>query len=357
MKKQILSLRATTYMFIGVSIVLLAVAIKVIFFPSTATQMLINEADIDYEKKYEINLDGRIGLGVFTPSPLDENFKSVIEFEDIIEKKLEYMLLFKSWGDQDSAFPVEYFPYLRKLELTPVITWEPWIRDFNHPEAIQKEYTLTRIAEGYHDDYVESWAGGAKEEGIEIIIRFAHEMSTVEGEKTWYPWQGEPEEYIKAYKRIVNIFRENEAWNVKFMWSPIIFHGAGDINLYYPGNDYVDLIGFTSINLGEISGKKGEDYNWLGCDYIITEQYKQVVKFSKPIIVTELLSNDLGGDKASWYSNCLTIAASLQKVVGLISVQIDSDFRWSQYEIDWRVDSTQETLDAFKKGIKNKSYK
>ena len=40
--------------------------------------------------------------------------------EDIIEKKLEYMLLFKSWGDQDSAFPVEYFPYLRKLELTPV---------------------------------------------------------------------------------------------------------------------------------------------------------------------------------------------------------------------------------------------
>jgi beta-mannanase len=304
--------------------------------------------------KEQLQESERVKLGVFIPDALDTKLESVFEFERLVDHKMNYLLMFNSFGDENNNYlSLENFEYLQVKELKPIITWEPWKRDFSDPGRFQPAFSLEAISKGELDNYIKRWANDIKDIKIDVILRFGHEMNTPEGQKIWYPWQGEPQNYINAYRRIVDIFRMEDVTNVEFMWSPIIFHGAGDVNLYYPGNEYVDHIGLTAINLGETFGKNGEDYNWLNCDYLIEHQYNQVAKWNKEIIVTELLSNDVGGSKASWYKTCFEIIKRLDLIIGVISIQTDADYAWSNNPIDWRVNSSPDSLAAFKESIRN----
>lgn len=304
-----------------------------------------------------LNLGGRIGLGVFDPTMENTNFQSIIDFEDMVNHKMEYVLLFRAWGDSDSLFPSEDISYLRTLNLTPIITWEPWKRDFDNPTVLQPEYSLVSIANGNHDTYIKSWAQAARNANIKIVLRFAHEMNSKEGYKAWYPWQGESDNYKKAFQRIVDIFKQEGADNVKFLWNPFLYDGSGPMDPYYPGDKYVDYIGFTAINLGNNIGKITGQFQWRDCNDLIAEQYKAVEKWNKQIIVVELLSAEQGGSKADWYSQCLAMIPQYTNIIGVISVQVGDDKVWAQAPIDWRINSSKESLKAFVEGIKNKAYK
>ncbi|HVX92833.1 MAG TPA: hypothetical protein VHA74_01830, partial [Candidatus Dojkabacteria bacterium] len=101
----------------------------------------------------KINPLGRIGVGAYFPNLNKDNFDKVITYEDMINHKLSYLLLFDAWGDQDKDFPTTLVTYADELDMTSVITWEPWKRDFNRPSTIdQSAYSLTNIIAGKQDD-------------------------------------------------------------------------------------------------------------------------------------------------------------------------------------------------------------
>ncbi|WP_176706728.1 glycoside hydrolase family 26 protein [Paenibacillus hemerocallicola] len=139
------------------------------------------------------------------------------------------------------------------------IGWEP-------------QYGLDAVKD---DEYVRSFARQAKEAGIPIFLRYASEMNG-----NWVPWYDEPQKYVEKFRLVSRIIKE-EAPNVAMVWSPN-FWPQDNIDAYYPGDEYVDWVGFSLYSTPYYDGK--EDFSKNQIDYFIPlyEKYKH-----KPIMIAE----------------------------------------------------------------------
>jgi len=293
-----------------------------------------------------------VGLGIYTEDLPYDNFVSVYEFETLVEHKMAYVLWFHAWGDQDRDFPAEAIQAASDLGLTPVITWEPWRRRFDDPAASQPVYSLRSIADGEHDAYIREWAQGARSLGVPIVLRFAHEQSTEPGIKSWYPWQGEPEAYRDAFRRIVTVFRDEGADKVTFLWSAMWLNSWA--SEYYPGDDVVDRVGTTTLNHGTAAIAPWAE--WRTFDDLFAPQYEAALQWDKPIMISELATAEQGGDKAAWLRDCFSsLETSYPRVNAVILFEVESDREWPA--INWSVASSDESLAAFKDVIDDPTFK
>jgi hypothetical protein len=165
-----------------------------------------------------------------------------------------------------------------------------------------------------------------------MMLRFGHEMNG-----TWYPWAGNPDSFVAAWRHVVSVFRADGVTNVKWVWSPNIQEGAKyPISPYFPGDEWLDYVGLDGYNWGS-----GE---WLSLQDVFAPSYAIVTQLStKPVIITETSSSESGGDKAAWIRNgfMTSIPQSFPRVTAVVW------FNRTQ-EDDWRINSSQASLDAYR---------
>jgi beta-mannanase len=283
-------------------------------------------------------------------SPYD-NYAAVGAFEALLKHKMAYVLWFQSWGD-DPEFRSDWVLLAAQKGLIPVITWEPWKRDFVTPWVVQPEYALETITAGQHDDYLRSWARAAKAAGVPIVLRFAHEQSTRIGARPWYPWQGDPESYRDAFRHIVAIFRQEEADNVRFLWSAMWLQLYAEA--YYPGDDVVDIVGTTILNHG--LGATADWAGWRTFDYLFSPEYIVAEKLGKPVMITEMATAEQGGDKPAWLRDAFSsIRTRYTLVEAVLLLEMPVDREWPV--INWSVASSPASLAAFEEAIADPTFK
>lgn len=161
---------------------------------------------------------------------------------------------------------------------------------------------LQSIANGSYDWQVAAFAQAAAKDGRTLYVRPLHEFNG-----DWYSWaafrgnNGDPgveDRFKAAFRRVVQVFRDNGAWNVKFQWAPNNWSTRGDISqigTFYPGDAYVDMCCFSAYNFG---GSR-----WQTFSQAFGPTYKAITSFTqKPICLGEgsAKSWDWGGDKAAW---------------------------------------------------------
>ena len=205
--------------------------------------------------------------------------------------------IWSQWGNPNTReFPTAVMDGLRSRGVKPFVFWEPW--DPNVPWGTA--FTYDRIDAGDHDAYIRRWARDAAAYGGPVLLRFAHEMNG-----TQFPWAVEGglgntvTGFKKVWNRIWSFFRQEGATNVKFVWSVAKESCAGGCNPYaelYPGDYFVDFVGFSSFNWGDAYGRTWQsmyDGYWK-----VTGLLDDIS--DRPIIVAETASNDVGGDKPAW---------------------------------------------------------
>lgn len=165
----------------------------------------------------------------------------------------------KKYKDTDSYFPLAYAEEIKKLGGAIQIGWEP-------------SFGLDDVRD---DEYVRQFAREAKASGIRVFLRFAGEMN---GE--WVPWFGDPQKYVEKF-RLIHDIMEEEAPNVAMVWSPN-FLPRDNIAPYYPGDEYVDWVGFSLYTIPFSHGEEKPGGNPI--DYLrpLYEAYKH-----KPIMISE----------------------------------------------------------------------
>ncbi|HEY3250659.1 MAG TPA: glycosyl hydrolase, partial [Ignavibacteria bacterium] len=170
------------------------------------------------------------------------------------------------------------------------------------------------------DKELRQWARDLKKSGIPVLIDFAAEPNG-----DWFPWSGQyngsgklngygdpnypdgPEIYRDAYRHIINLFKDENVTTVTW-----VFHvnaiGApnqewNNIKNYYPGDDYIDWIGFSAYG----PQRWGESYQRF-ID-IIQNVYTDLSSLSntRPIAVLEFGVADYLPDvnKALWIQSAL----------------------------------------------------
>lgn len=162
---------------------------------------------------------------------------------------------------------------------------------------------LEDIAAGVYDDFFLKWVNGYGKSweygfktwiqnqpaGSTIMFRFAHEMNG-----DWYPWGDKPTEYVAAWKHIHDLF-EAEGVNqyIQWVWCPAGAMNVGshsDLNVYYPGDDYVDWTCFDEYNWGTNFSWS----SWTSFKDMVTPAYNFMVTNypTKPIVIGEFGSSE-----------------------------------------------------------------
>ncbi|GEM_PF-2202191 len=295
--------------------------------------------------------DGKLIVGVSLPGGVSGNEGEGLGAVDGFAKATgQYPATFSIWinfGYGSTAFPsASYLDGLYARGITPVIFWQPVGPEIhlsggnpNAPTAGAKKYSNQAIANGSFDAYLNAWGAAAKAYGKPVIVRYAHEMNG-----SWFPWSewkagtaqardyynvgNTPANFVKSWQHVHDVIRNNQnAKNVKFLWAPI---GAGPAE-WYPGNNYVQYVGFDAYTRFEGGFKSMEETYVRPIQRVrklVTGNENTVS--TKPIIIAETGVDERFSpeQRASWLSNGLP--AMLSKYPDLHAIIY---FNFSQWYI------------------------
>ena len=205
----------------------------------------------------------------------------------------------------------------------PLVNWEPAGIDFDD------------IISGSLDTTIKARANGSKAMTKKFFLDFAAEMNGDEG------WSGNnPQKYIAAYRHIHDLFEAAGADNVVWAWCPNVADVDGTTNQtmsYYPGDAYVDWTGVDGYNWG--TSQAG--FGWQSFKDVFEEIYPKLAAKGKPIIIGEMASDEVGGDKGAFIDG---IIPTLKNDYPLIKAVVWFDVK---KERKWQINSSAGSLSAY----------
>jgi len=283
-------------------------------------------------------------------------------FEKLAGKNIVWLNFSNDWFN-GIRFPLESVQNIYKSGALPSIRMLPW----SNYDKNDKMYSLYKIVRGDFDKDLHQWAQDLKKCGIPVLIDFAAEPNG-----DWFPWCGKlngannkteygdkneydgPEIYRDAYRHVINIFREENADKVTWVFHVNAVGSFSEdwnkIKNYYPGDDYIDWIGVSAYG----PQRWGESYTRL-LD-IIQPAYNELCELSpdKPIAVLEFGIADYlpNVNKALWIQSALYTVQQPEfsriKAVGWWhSTWWNADGTMSAIQID----SSPESLRFYKEAI------
>jgi hypothetical protein len=291
-------------------------------------------------------------LGAYD-SGLPETAEGLIELEHEISTTLPLVQIYTAWGDgAEHAFPVRACTMIRTLGSVPVVTWEPWVAVFDsarHPQLPLPRQRdrggLAAIARGEYDFYIDRWASDAARYGHPFFLRFAHEMN----DPYRYPWgpqNNTKEEFIASWRHIVERFRKARATNVIWVWSPHVAYEWWD--LYYPGDDVVDWTATSVLNYGPIA----QWSRWWSFQEIFGTKYERLARFGRPVMIAELGSLRVGGDRAAWYREALSdLPSRMPAVKAVLLFHASNDQTVTAQKVEWTFEGDADVAAAVRKAI------
>ena len=257
--------------------------------------------------------------------------------EEGLETTLPLIQIYTAWGDKpDQQFPLVLAHAIAGVGSIPLITWEPWLSDFEnqrHPHIalrdVRERHGMAAVARGDYDFYVDAWAAEAARFRGPILLRFGHEMNDAY-RYPWGPQNNTKEEYIAAWRHVVERFRAASATNVLWVWSPHVAYEYWD--LYYPGDEYVDWVATGALNFGPIS----QWSRWWTFAEIFGKKYPKLASFGKPVMVAEFGSLAVGGDRTAWYREALSdLRTRYPQVAALLFFNVAEDQTVTYQKVDW----------------------
>lgn len=272
------------------------------------------------------------------------NLDALDAFSAQVGKMPKHVLVYQHWGAADGyAWNTDMLDALEARGVQAMLTWSPWNWAGEMPQV---DYALSTTISGAHDARIDAWATAAAAYAKPLYIRFAHEMNGY-----WYPWcrgvnGNTAAQYIAAWRHVVNHFRAAGATNVCWIWAPNVIAGQ-DSNPtqfpfvdMYPGDAYVDMIGFSAYNYGDLN--VGDTWRSIGDILSVSYAQAHALAPTKPIYIAEMACSPTTGDKAAWIADTFLtdIPTLFPDLVGAMWFNEDK-------ECDWTVDSSPASLAAY----------
>ena len=171
--------------------------------------------------------------------------------------------------------------------------------------------SLARIAASGYDRYLIRYAKEVAAFGRPVVISFGHEMNGF-----WESWgytHTPAADFRAAWRHIVDVFRQNGATNVKWLWQVnSVSKKTGPIHDFWPGAKYVNWVGVSGYYY-----LPGETFK-----YIFEPVISQVRKFTNdPILIAE--TGVSSGPKAVFNIKDLFHGLRAQHAIGILWFDLD----------------------------------
>lgn len=223
--------------------------------------------------------------------------------------------------------------------------------------AIQLAFEPNKGLDAVQDDaYLHEFAKKAKESGVPIFLRYAAEMNG-----NWVKWHDDPKKYVEKFRLVSNVMKA-EAPNVAMVWAPSSSGNQEEMNVYYPGDEYVDWVGINlysvTIYNGDPKQPAQQDNPLDYIDYVYNKYSSR-----KPIMVAEYAATNFSApDHYDATKFAITKMNMLYNGVKLLYPRVKSINWYSVNNIDksprperrlnnFSIVQNAKVLDAYKKMI------
>lgn len=259
--------------------------------------------------------------------------------EQLIGRKFDIASYFYGYGD---LFPTDFErAYAANGTRDVLLAWNMGPTRF------------TEWTRGDHDAYLLKIAALARQYPYTLYVRPWPEMNgdwqdfmpTATGDRVH---GGTPAEFIAAWRHVVTTIRSAGGTNIKWVFNPYAatYPGTADVRELWPGRQYVDVLGMDGYNWG------GGPAPWQSFETVFGPMYKILTSLDPdlPVWICETSSKEpsindgaprlKGQNKGTWIKNAFESTA-FPRVTALA---------WFHglKERDWRIDSSRDSLRAFK---------
>ncbi len=206
-----------------------------------------------------------------------------------------------------------------------------------------------RVLQGEYDSFLNNYAQTISNFDHPVLFRLGNEMNG-----DWCPYSGyntsrDAEVYVNFYKYIYNVFKENGVDNVIWVWNPNDksfpdFKWNAAYN-YYPGDEYVDVVGMTAYNTGTYYSGVGE--KWMTFEELYQATYDEYSEhFGQPLMITEFASASMGGSKSQWIRDMFAKIPAYSEIK--LAVWWDGcDYNGKEVARNYTIKENQEVLNTF----------
>lgn len=232
---------------------------------------------------------------------LAERTGAVADWAELNGTRPRIVNWFQQWLSGERRFRPDWARRVARAGAVPMITWEPWSApEGERHQPVQPDISLARIAAGDHDEVIRAWARDVAAYRGPVLIRPMHEMNG-----NWYPWAvtvngNSPADYVAAWRHIHRVFDRAGADNVSWVWSINNlerFDGRSDeVERYYPGARWVDWVATSGFNWGTAYSWS----SWREADALYRDTYRALLRYEKPIMISEIGTTASGGDPQRW---------------------------------------------------------
>lgn len=321
-------------------------------YKNLSNETLTGEAKALYE---DIENSESVRWGIFTEDVYGDGIEKTIPgYEEKLDYEFSVVLSYVHFGTE---FPTEFaetcYENGKVMELTYQVT------DSNNEDLYGYTPQLD-IYRGEKDEEIREFARAAAQFGKPFLFRLGNEMNS-----DWTSYSGvvnmiDPEVYVAVWQRIYNIFQEEGATNAIWIYNPNDRAyppcNWNDFHAYYPGDEYVNLIGITGYNNGTYYKEQNNEV-WREFKDIYDTIEKEYSPFfgDFPWIITEFSSSSIGGDKAKWMERMF------EDIDDYENIKIAVWFDYADYDPAYEGNSvvsrpywlleTEETTEAAKEGF------
>ncbi len=301
----------------------------------------LNESTKEFYDRY-LGPDSTLQFGIFENSA-PGSMKYLNQLEEKLDYQFPVLVRYQTFNEEIPIWELQNAAEQNKVvELT-----------FQAFHKGKDARTLTYdILNGVYDDYFVEYASKLKQFGKPVLFRFHNEMNG-----DWCPYSSfytskDTKLFIDCWRYLYKIFKEQGADNVLWVWNP---HDRSFPNFkwnhylnYYPGDEYVDVVGLTGYNTGnyypgEYWRSFEEVYDWLYAEY--------AALFKKPLIITEFACSAIGGDKVAWVRDMFEKFDKYPLIkIAIWWNGIDWDSNGNPARI-YRLDTDAQLIETFKNGL------
>ena len=166
-------------------------------------------------------------LGVYEPGA-PRSYAGVEQFAHAVGRQPNLVSYYSGWGE--------------KFQTAFAEADQPW----RHHDCASRsdQLSIANIAAGMYDSYLTTFADEVAVFKHPVVISFGHEMNGY-----WYSWgysHTPPATFVAAWRHIVNLFRQQGADNVKWLWQVnSLSSRTGPPHDWWPGSQYVTWVGVS----------------------------------------------------------------------------------------------------------------
>lgn len=262
--------------------------------------------------------DKKISWGIFDPRVPANGLTPVKEIEDNVGYDFKYIL---HYSNLDTYINMNYYHSI--YEANKVFEYTLQTSEYYNPD----KNTTFRLLNGEYDQELIDFASALKDLDGPVLFRLNNEMN---GDWCLYNsffYQKDASLYIAMWHHIYEVFENVGANNVLWVFNPnekdLPPYKWNHYLNYFPGEEYVDIIGVTGYNTGDYyPGEVWRGFKEIYDDFM-PEYDRTFVGY--PFMITEFGSSTFGGNKEEWMQEMFEVIDGYNFKAAIYWNSVDKD--------------------------------